>query len=222
MAVIDDRTPGIDLPLPHQDNPLEDDVLRLRAALTAIDAVLSSDEPLLASVQAIVDALGANASTLATHGTHLEAVDTALAAIDVLLASDDPDFDTLQEIVDALKDNIGLLFDHTGSGGSAHAVATDSVAGFMSASDKSKLDSAALGIAFDSVLIVPTADAQTAFTVTGGYAPGSIMVFLNGVKLLASAYTATTSPDLVIAAGADMVDTIEVVRFRLALRQAAI
>ncbi|NCC85404.1 MAG: hypothetical protein EOM03_14930 [Clostridia bacterium] len=35
--MIDDRTPYLDLPLPHPDNLLTDDVLRLREALVAVD-----------------------------------------------------------------------------------------------------------------------------------------------------------------------------------------
>lgn len=35
--MIDDKTPNLQLPLPHEDNLLEDDVNRLRAALTLVD-----------------------------------------------------------------------------------------------------------------------------------------------------------------------------------------
>ena len=38
--MIDNKTDHLLLPLPHGDNQLQDDVLRLRAALTAIDALL--------------------------------------------------------------------------------------------------------------------------------------------------------------------------------------
>ena len=43
---------------------------------------------------------------------------------------------------DVVSDIVSALDDHIGSGGSAHASATTSVAGFMSASDKAKLDAA--------------------------------------------------------------------------------
>lgn len=38
----DDRTPNLDLPLPHEDNDLVIDVARLRQALLAIDAELAA------------------------------------------------------------------------------------------------------------------------------------------------------------------------------------
>lgn len=44
---IDNRTPALDLPLPHQDNTLEEDVLRLRGALTAIDTAVSGKQAAL-------------------------------------------------------------------------------------------------------------------------------------------------------------------------------
>ena len=37
MAVTDDKTPHLAIPLPHPSNLLEDDVLRLRMALNGID-----------------------------------------------------------------------------------------------------------------------------------------------------------------------------------------
>lgn len=65
--MIDDRTQNIDLPLPHQDNQLTEDVLRLRQALTAIDAkfgsldvLLQSDDATLDQLQEIVNAVKTN------------------------------------------------------------------------------------------------------------------------------------------------------------------
>lgn len=42
MGTIDDRTPNYSLPLPHQDNRLVDDVLRLRESLNVIDTGLQN------------------------------------------------------------------------------------------------------------------------------------------------------------------------------------
>lgn len=206
---INETTTHLGLQLPHPSNSLEDDVLRLRSAINAVDAKFGE--------------------------------------LDTLLASDDASLNTVQEIVDVLKDNVAIVFDHVGEGGAAHAAATPSLAGFMSAADKgalddhigaggdahdaatesvdgfmsaadkAKLNDVTLGAVFDSVQITPTIGGQTAFTVTGGYAPGAIMVFLNGIKLLPADFTATTSPNLVLAVGAATVDTIEVVRFKQAL-----
>lgn len=41
-GIIDDRTPHYSLPLPHQDNRLVDDVLRLRESLNVIDTSLQN------------------------------------------------------------------------------------------------------------------------------------------------------------------------------------
>lgn len=51
---------------------------------------------------------------------------------------------------------------------------------------------------------------QTTFAVTGGYQVGNIMVFLNGVKLDASDYTATDGTNVVLATGATAGDTLAV------------
>ncbi|WP_020504691.1 hypothetical protein [Lamprocystis purpurea] len=59
----DTVTPWVGLPLPHQDNTLEYDLPRLRAALTSIDGLLHlldqltvSDDPLLGTMQGLVNA----------------------------------------------------------------------------------------------------------------------------------------------------------------------
>lgn len=69
--MVDDRTAGRNYPLPHPQNDLAEDLPRLRAALAAIDAdvaaleeLLCSDEPLLDTLQELVDSLKANKSTI--------------------------------------------------------------------------------------------------------------------------------------------------------------
>jgi|TARA_B110000908_G_scaffold155635_1_gene194012 DNA-binding beta-propeller fold protein YncE len=53
---------------------------------------------------------------------------------------------------------------------------------------------------------------QTSFA-TGGYSPGFIDVFLNGVKLAAADYTATNGSEVVLAVGAALNDIIETVAY---------
>ena len=53
---------------------------------------------------------------------------------------------------------------------------------------------------------------QTSFS-TGGYSPGFLDVFLNGVKLAAADYTATNGSDVVLAVGAALNDIIETVAY---------
>ena len=177
--MINDTTAHLGLQLPHPSNELDDDVLRLRSAISGIDA--------------------------------------KFALLDALLASGDIDLDTLQELVAAIKGDAASLLAHIGAGDAAHMAATDTVAGFMSASDKVKLDSVTLGPLFDTVAITPTSNGQTDFTVTGGYTVGEILVFLNGVKLAGDDFTASTSPGLTLSVGANTTDGIEVVRFKRAL-----
>ena len=207
--MITETTAHLGLQLPHPSNELDDDVLRLRSAINSIDA--------------------------------------KFAALDALLNSDDISLDTLQELVSAIKGDAANLLSHIGAGGvvhqsatqslagfmsaadkqaldghigagdAAHLVATDAAAGFMSASDKAKLNEVTLGLLFDTVAITPTSNGQTDFTVTGGYTVGAIQVFLNGVKLAADDFTASTSPGLTLSTGANTADTIEVVRFKRAL-----
>lgn len=68
------------------------------------------------------------------------AIDAKFQALDAMLASDDASLNTIQELVDAIKADALDLLDHVGSGGTVHAAATASVAGFMSATDKTALD----------------------------------------------------------------------------------
>ncbi|MDR2041212.1 MAG: hypothetical protein LBP98_02695 [Tannerella sp.] len=68
------RTEHLDLPLPHQDNLLEDDVQRLRESLTELDAHADQTDTLLA---AKADA-AATAAALATK-VDASAMETALA-----------------------------------------------------------------------------------------------------------------------------------------------
>lgn len=67
MAVTNDTTTHLALPLPHPSNSLEDDVLRLRSALggidskfQALDALLQSDDATLDQVQELVNAIKEN------------------------------------------------------------------------------------------------------------------------------------------------------------------
>lgn len=192
MTIINETTPHLGLQLPHPSNSLEDDVGRLRSALGGIDSKFEALD------------------------TELGAIDASLTALDTLLASNDPAYNTLQEIVTALKANITALTSHVGASAAVHAAATSSVNGFMSAADKTKLDGVTLVTVAVSEEFTPTAG-QTTFVVTGGYTPGRIWVFLNGIKLMSADFTATTSPNVVLAVGAAVTDTLEVVKFKQAL-----
>jgi hypothetical protein len=51
--------------------------------------------------------------------------------------------------------------------------------------------------------------AQTAFTITGGYAPGYIDVYQNGVKLYSTDFTETDRNTITLASGAALDDEME-------------
>lgn len=76
--MIDDRTAHLNLPLPHADNTLTDDVSRLRATIDALDALLSSDDPTLDTTQERVTAIKALRTDLAALDTALSGEVTAL------------------------------------------------------------------------------------------------------------------------------------------------
>tara|TARA_R110000737_G_scaffold148890_1_gene178340 strand:+ start:1407 stop:2357 length:951 start_codon:yes stop_codon:yes gene_type:complete len=58
-----------------------------------------------------------------------------------------------------------------------------------------------------------TATANQLSFPTGGYTPGFLDVFLNGVKLAAADYTATNGSDVILATGAALNDILEVVAY---------
>lgn len=52
--MIDERTPNLALPLPHAENLLEDDVQRIRQALTGLDAAVAQQQAQAASSDAAI------------------------------------------------------------------------------------------------------------------------------------------------------------------------
>lgn len=83
----DDKTAHLALPLPHPDNRLEVDVLRLRAAFAVIDdrlaaltTALSADDESLSSVQEIISALQAARDDIAALDTLIDSKVATLTA----------------------------------------------------------------------------------------------------------------------------------------------
>jgi hypothetical protein len=83
--MINDRTTELNFPLPHQENDLMDDVLRIRATLTAIDQYLS-------------DVIQHAASTGNVHG--LKAKDIGLDKVDNTADADKPVSKLTQDEID--------------------------------------------------------------------------------------------------------------------------
>ena len=111
------------------------------------------------------------------------------------------------------------ITDHFGAGGTAHAAATSSAAGFMPATDKAKLDNVSYVALFDDVVITPSTNGQTVFPISGGYTVGSIMVFVNGIRWNGGGddYTATNGTSITLTAGINTTDTLVVTRFKRGL-----
>ena len=63
----------------------------------------------------------------------------------------------------------------------------------------------ALGQAFRMEEIQTTAVGQTSYAIPNGYTPGAMWVFLNGVLLARSNYTATDGVNVILASGATAV-----------------
>ena len=70
--MVNDHTPALGLALPHPDNLLQDDVLRLRAALAAVDGACDSLAVLVAGMVTegdLATALGALQASISNLGT---------------------------------------------------------------------------------------------------------------------------------------------------------
>ena len=114
MPAIDQLTPGKGLPLPHPDNGLEDDVLRLRQALTAIDSYIAAMEALLASNDPTLDTLQELVTSIKANKTTVDALlfDKAdKTAFDALVAS----------LGTAAYKNVGTAANTVAAGNHTHA-----------------------------------------------------------------------------------------------------
>ena len=162
---IDDRTLHRDYPKPNADNLLQDDAPRLRDALDAIDAdvyakldtAAYTPENTLAQIASVdgdgsgldadlLDGIHASGFSLSSH-THTAATTSAAG---FLSASDKAKLDGVESgaqanvvtSVNAATGTVILTATDVGAATSTHihAAATTSTAGFLSASDKTKLD----------------------------------------------------------------------------------
>lgn len=210
--MIDNRTPNLNLALPHQDNTLLEDVARLRSALTALDSVVTTPADVTAAINAVLDgtpaaldtlnelaaALGDDANFAATMTTALAgkaATSHAHALSDVtgLVAALATKLESLPTAsagtLGGIKIGDGLVIDGAG------VVSVPSAGGGTQT--------------FTLLDITPTAG-QTTFAIAGGYVVGQIEVLLNGTELMADDYTATNGSNIVLAVGAGVTDTLRV------------
>lgn len=208
---INDRTARLDLPLPHADNLLEDDVARLREALTTID----TEFPLASTTDTIPEGIINQYFTVTRVRSVLldglsVATNAAIVAADSLLAA-------LGKLQGQLTAQLAAIVAHVGAGGAAHSAASGVAAGFMLAADKTKLDGVTLGALLTEVAVTPTAG-QTVFTVAGGYVVGCLQVFVNGSKFVkGDDFTATDGTSFTLTVAVGVTDTVEYIVFKRAL-----
>lgn len=218
--MIDDRTTHLNLPLPNQDNTLIEDVPRLRDAFTALDTAVN-DRLTSPQVQTLID----TAVAALVNGAP-NALDTLKELADAL--GDDANFATT--ITNALAGKAPTVHTHTIANvtglqaaldgklssvpiGSASAVGGFKVGANLTVDPDGTLNAAAGGggatATFYDYAVNPISNGQTSFTVSGGYTVGKLDVFLNGALLLPSDdYTATNGTTVVLATGANTVDTL--------------
>lgn len=146
-TTIDERSPNYDLPLPHAQNQLQADVLRLRQSLAALDSALATVQQALAGHgHAMGDVTGLDA-----------ALDDLLQYVDDQVATRSPSSHshTLTSLGAAAATHSHALADlgaaaashtHTpasigaAAAGHGHAVATPGADGFMAKAQVDKLD----------------------------------------------------------------------------------
>lgn len=68
-----------------------------------------------------------------------------------------------------------------------------------------------------TVLAFTATASQTTFTVTNGYTPGMLDVYINGIKLAAAEYTASDGTTVVLATGTGLNNVVEIVKYNQAL-----
>ena len=188
---IDDRTLHRDYPKPNADNLLQDDAPRLRDALDAIDAdvyakldtAAYTPENTLAQIASVdgdgsgldadlLDGIHASGFSLSSH-THTAATTSAAG---FLSASDKAKLDGVESgaqanvvtSVNAATGAVVLSAADVGASpsGHTHTAATTSAAGFLSASDKAKLDGVATGAQVNAVTSVNSKIGAVALTAT--------------------------------------------------------
>ena len=238
--MIDDRTPNLDLPLPHVDNIQTDDVARLRTALTAIDTALPAKADLVAGKVA--------ASQLPSY------VDDVLEFADLasfpatgetgkiyIAINNPPTTPTAQYrwsgsayviitaspgSTDAVPEGATNLYFTAARARAAQNLASPSTAGLMKVGSGMTSDpdgtvhviasSGGTGLpAYTDIFPPVTANGQTTFTVSGGYTPGLIDVLVDGVLYNGGGddYTASNGTSITLTVGINTTNLLRVRRW---------
>ncbi len=167
--MIDNRTPALDLPLPHPDNDLEQDVPRLRAALCALDTIVAAKAN-GADIQAALAAL---------IGLAPPALDT-LAELAAALGND-PNFAT------TILEELGRVIDD-GNVGASNAWSSERVASELGRSNSVALTYAA-GVLTSIIETLPGGTRTTTYIYTGGVLTGMAVEFGGVMRTTTYTYT---------------------------------
>jgi hypothetical protein len=205
MPIINDRTTHYNLALPNQNNVLQDDVARLREALTSVDAALNAQDQALPLKADLVGGKVPSAQLPSFVDDVLEAAN--FAALPVTGESG--------KVYITLNDNAqyrwggSAYVEIVGSPGSTDEV-TEGSTNLYFTTARAK---AAVGALFSDEVVVPGSNGQTLFTITGGYTVGKIDVYLNGSMLFGDGddFTASSGVSVVLTVGATTTDKL---RFR--------
>lgn len=208
--MIDDRTPGLDLPLPNVNNYQDEDVTRLRAALTALDTAVVAKADLVggkvpaAQLPAYVDDVVEYANVAALPGTGVSDVIYVTTDTDPVRqwrwsGSAYAEIAPAYVLPSATPSTLGGI-----KVGSGLNVAPDGTLSTVGGGAGSGLP------VFGELTMTPASNGQTVFTPAGGYSAGQIELFLNGVLLLGNGddYTATDGTTITLTTGVNTTDTL--------------
>lgn len=238
MAIIDDRTPNLDLPLPNVANVQTDDVARMRTALSAIDTAVAAKADIVAGkvpsnqLPSFVDDV-------------LEFADEAAFPVTgeqgkIYLAINSPPTTPTKQFrwsgsayteitsspgsTDAVPEGGTNLYFTAARARAAQFLASVAAPGLMKPGSGMTADpdgtvhvvaaGGGSGLpAYGDVYPTISSNGQTLLTVSGGYTAGLIDVLLNGVLLEYDDYTATNGTTITLVAGVNTTDVVRVRRW---------
>lgn len=194
--MIDDRTPHLDLGLPHAGNKLAEDIARMRATLLAIDNYLFTLQNGLSGVE---DSIGSDIASLVggkVPAEQLPNTDALTEGLTNLFFTDARARAALQAATSTVLGGIKV--------GSGLSVGLDGTLSTIGSGSGEGLP------AFNELVLTPSTNGQTTFTPVGGYEPGNIDLYLNGVFLVGNGvnYTASNGTTIVLATGVNTSDRL--------------
>lgn len=208
--MIDDRTPNLNLALPHVDNLQTEDIPRLRSALGTIDAAVAGKADLVGGkvpagqLPAYVDDVVEVANVAALPVTGVAGViyvttDTVPVRQWRWGGSAYAEIAPAYSLPSATPSTLGGV-----KVGSGLTVTPEGLLSTVGGGAGSGLP------VFNELSITPTSNGQAVFTPAGGYSPGQIELFLNGVLLLGNGddYSATNGTTITLTVGANTTDTL--------------